>query len=481
MRADKSLYVPAGHAGCSGFRKSNAAAACGFACRGLCLLVVFLIFSFMSIAQAGTACQRSMDSLPAPDSRWSPWIGSWQLISNTVDAKDGSVSDDFILKISPSDDRRSIVMKGSQKETVLFEHKIVVDGSRRPLKDEDCEGWYAYSWSDTGKRLLFDSESVCPDERPRTISGLSFFVDTGTWVDVQLLTGEEERVITIRRYREADSESGASVRSTAFNTARIMASTNFSIDEIIELSGKVAPEAMEAAIMEMHQPFKINSKVLVRLADAGVPSQIVDLMVALSFPDKFTVERHSVEPVEMTEGRELRAGSSYYAWSPFGIWSYYDPWFHWYWNTYGYGLYGYWGWNYWPGYYAPYWGSGGSGGGAHHGIGGGILVAGEGYTRVRPNSGGQPRYANPRSRSAGSGRLRPNSGTASGSSSSGRTQAGTTSGGHSSPSYSAPSASSGGGGASSAGPSYSGGGAPSASPGGYSGGSHGGGSARPRE
>ncbi len=426
--------MPAGHVNLATFRYCIG--------HGLLVFGVVLMFSMLLVGQNLASSQSSQsrdDRLQKLDSRWLPWIGSWRLISNTVNTADGEVSGKSTLEIKPGEDRRSVVMKGSQDDEVLYdEKKVVVDGSRHPIEDEECDGWYKYNWSDTGKRLLFESEVICSDNRLRNISGISLFTDPDEWADIQLLISGKDRMITIRRYRETDDIQNIPGARGARHFARVAAGTNFSIEEIIELTDKVAPEALEAALVEMRKPFEINSKVLLHLSDAGVPSQVVDLMVALSFPDKFTIEPHAAESAVRPEPRQPETVAVYpYAWSPFGIWSYYDPFFPWYWSSPAY-LYGYWGWG---GYYPTYWSSPGYGG---YRIRGGRLVAGQGYSRIYPSGpNSPPRYAQPRSSSGRSG-----SGSAPARASSSRSGSGISGG------------SSGG----------SGGGSPSASPGGYSGG-----------
>jgi hypothetical protein len=462
MRARIKYATKNAHVKSIGFRHANTAIFRFNSGRGLVVLgIVLLMFSILSVGQGqavGQVSQSTDSSMQKLDSRWLPWIGSWRLISNVT--KTGSVTEisKNTLEIKPGDDGRSVVMKGFQDEKVLYDEKnIIVDGSRRPIKDNDCEGWYKYSWSDTGKRLLFDSEVVCSDGHSRAISGISAFTDPSEWVDVQLLASGEDRMITIRRYRQAGDSQDTPAARSAIHFARVAASANFSIEEVIELSNKVESEVMEAALVEMRKPFEINSDVLLHLANADVSSQVVDLMVALSFPEKFTIERYDSEPAEKPAPREPDTTIIYpYAWSPFGMWSYYDPFFPWYWSSSAY-LYGYWGWG---GYYPFYWGSPGygsyGGSGRGYSISGGRLVAGQGYSRVHSGSlNAQPRYAQPRGSSgrvirgaAGYGSAGAYAG-GSGGGSSGGSSGGGSSGG-------------------------SGSGSPSASPGGYHGGGGGG-------
>lgn len=456
MRANIKYATPAGHAESAGFRHANLVTVRRGIRSGLAVLGILLVLSILPVGQswaAGQAAQSNDDRIQKLDSRWLPWIGSWYLISNAVNKADGSVTSKNILEIKPGDNRNSVVMKGSQDEKVLYDEKnVIVDSARHPIKDDECEGWYEYSWSNSGKRLLFDSEVICSDNRLRTISGISAFTDPSEWVDIQLLMSGEDRMITIREYRQAIDGQNFPVAGRESHFARVAAGTNFSIEEIIELTGRVQPEVLEAALVEMRKPFEINSETIMHLSDAGVSPQVVDLMVAISYPDKFTIDRHYAEPEERPSPRQYGTAVIHpYAWSPFGMWSYYDPFFPWYWSS----MYGYWGWG---GYYTPIWGPPGSGGGYR--ISGGRLVEGQGYSRVYSGTPSQPRYAQPRGSSGTVSR-----GAGSGSSRSGSYSTGSSSGG----SYSG--GSSGG---------SSGGGSPSASPGGYSSGGGGGGTARPR-
>jgi hypothetical protein len=440
---------------------------------GPLLILTAMFMMFLSLnGPVWASAQTIPDIAKNLDSRWLPWIGSWRLVSNTVNASDSNMDGMFLLKISPGDNRNSVVMTGTQDGLTLFDKKIVAAGSRRRVQEDNCTGWYEYSWSEMGEHLLFKGESTCADAQPQIITGISLFTSGRRWSDIQLMQSGEEKVITIRRYLAADiTPENVGVReSAALDRGRIEASKNFSINEIIELSGKVSPEVIEAAIVELRKPFPINSKTLKRLDDAHVSPRIVDLMVAFTFPDRFTVEDSTIAPIERSASATGPAFIGYpypysypypyfYPWTSFGFWSTYDPFFpYYYYSSWIYwSNYGYW-WNY-PYYRPSYYPGGGSG------IDRGRLIAGEGYSRVNSRgSGSGSRTARLRnsitrnSRGGSSGGYQRSAGSSS---------AGAPSGGSS-------------GGYSGASSGSSGGGSPSASPGGYSSGGGGGGQAKQR-
>jgi len=424
------------------------------------------------------------------DSRWKPWIGSWRLVSNTVNSRDKNLDKEYRLEILPGSTGDAVVMKAFQEEKELFKDRISANGLSQPLRDEKCSGWYRYSWSDTGKRLLFESESSCSDSAPRTISGLSVINKEGEWLDIQLIQNDRDRIITLRRYEPMDTptEINGDRIIPDIRKARLLAGTNFSINEIIELSGKVPSEILEAALLEYREPFNINSKNLVRLAKDDVPEHVIDLMVALSFPDKFIVERDTVSHTVRLDRSSTGSGRVYY--DPYySYYSCFDPYFPWCWTPSTYAFYWNSGWGFWGGYYPSYPIYIPPGGGIiGPRTGSGRLVAGHGYTKVSPAGRGsaEPRYADERYYRTGSGTRSGSytpSATYSGSGSSGSYSSGSSSGSSSSGSsgsYSSGSSSGSSSSGSSGSYSSGGGGSPSASPGGYSSGGGGRGSARPR-
>ena len=379
------------------------------------LYTVLFIFSaaliFMATLSNNTWASEGMEAekYQKIDARWLPWVGSWQLVSTKINTGESFTQQEYLLTISPGTDGNSIIMKGQQEDKVLVEEEVIADGLRHPLKDEKCSGYYVYSWSETGKRLLLNSESNCPGDPPRKISGMSIIDNNRDWLDIQVLQNGTEKAVSIRKYRNINSDA---IPSGLFNpdqisASRITAAKNFTINEIIELSGKVEPEVLESALLEIRKPFPINSKQIARLSDSGVNSRIVDLMVAFSFPDKFNVGQEAISLAQAggAGGGAWRAGGMHYRF-PYNYYSYYCPILPWHWTSscymsYAYG-YSYLGWYLSNGYYYPLWtyypvyyeGGGGGGGGAVRGTG--TMIQGRGYAAVPGSSDTSTRYARPR-------------------------------------------------------------------------------------
>ena len=376
-------------------------------------LIVAMAF-FVSVVPA-SAQQPSHTS--SGDPRWSPWLGCWQLVTETVQdpetladaiaALGRSRADaSALVCVTPSADNGA-TMTTLVNDTPVLTETVVADGSRRPLTEPDCRGWQRAEWSKLGARLFAEAEIACADQATRTVSGMALMMAGPSWIDVQVIESEGRKSLRVRRYNRAAKQKHAGLPlSSARQTGAMPLGLRLSIADVIEANSKVAPEALQAALMELKRGFDLKSKQLIELDRAGVPDGIVDLMVALSFPKRFVVERN-------TSG----GGGGY--WGPSGfdsMWPYFsDPYFY----TSYYAPFGY---RYW-GYYDPYYFQGPgfvavNPNPSPQPSGEGRVVDGHGYTRVRRS---EPEPLDGRANSAGgwSGTSGATGGSSSGVSSSG--------------------------------------------------------------
>ena len=159
-------------------------------------------------------------------------------------------------------------------------------------------------------------------------------------------------------------------------------------------------EALEAALDEANARFALNSRVLTQLADNGVSPNVIDLMVAQAYPEKFEVERSgypSTSNYGSSYGTASMGSSSVYMGSTMYPSPMYDPFYssYYYYSPFAYPYY--WGpsYSYRYGYGSPfyrnyynnnYYGLGGGGyyGGGSVGtsVGGGNAQPGDRPTRA---------------------------------------------------------------------------------------------------
>lgn len=319
---------------------------------------------------------RGQDAGALEDGQWLPYLGCW------VDVTD--LEGPMTCVVPEGAGVAMLTVQGSE---VTSRRAVVADGRERPAEVAGCTGTESAGFSADGHRLYTRSSLTC-GAADRETRGLMAAVGATQWIEVRTLGGEDG-VAWMKRYRPAPqtrvetaglAERLASVASPeALEIARAAASRRIAVEDIIEANGRAGSAAVQAWIAEHGQPLRIDADRLVQLADAGVPPAVIDVVVAVSFPDRFAVARAGDYGQAGDYGRD-----GYGAWGAWGAWSpfspfYYDPYYYRYGrysSYYGLGYYDY-GW-YGPGYrptvvvVSP---------SVPQARPGGQLVKGQGYTR----------------------------------------------------------------------------------------------------
>lgn len=287
--------------------------------------------------------------------RWLPFVGCWA----PVGAEGGA----GLLCFRPS--QEGVEMVNIVDGEVASSEDLVADGRRRPVTAEGCTGGESVAFSDGGTRLFTHSEYDC-DTQTRTGSGIMAFISPGQWIDVRSLDVGGEPVAWVQRYSVAtpDQRSAQGVDDPAaasramVRAARVRAARDIDVDDVQEAVGQVDARAVQVWIATRESRFALNGNELVRLADAGVPGSVTDVMIAVSYPNEFAV---SPEGLAATADRTAAQGAYAYRggygggfrsflWDPF-----YSPLGYGYYPySYGYSPFGYYGYGY--GAYGGYYG-----------------------------------------------------------------------------------------------------------------------------
>jgi hypothetical protein len=282
---------------------------------------------------------------------WLPWIGCWQPVEPIADPSEPLVC--FV----PTADAATVEVITLEGGAVVSRERITVDGSQRPVEEGGCSGWERANWSADGRRVYTTSELSC-EGMVRRGTGIIAMASAREWLDIQTVaTGDPgERGVRVIRYRAASPEPLAAAgvalpthRALLTETARQAAASAVSVEAVQEAVAHVDAAAVEAWLIEREAQFALNAQALMALDDAQVPASVIDLMVALSNPQRFAIDRAArsgeVLPAERTAMAEPRRG--YYGryrpgswYGPYGyLWGY-DPYML---RYYGYGG-SYWGW-----------------------------------------------------------------------------------------------------------------------------------------
>ena len=322
-------------------------------------------------AAAATACLLGvvalvMPALGQPMAQEDPvtetalaWLGCWELTA--VGDSRSQESPDSLQRIcvAPGDAPEVLDLTALVNDEIVAAQTLVTDGSRQPVTDGDCDGWKRSVLSEDRRRLYLQSEMACEDGKPRSLTGASILVSGDHWVDIHVSRIDGEREIVIQHFRLVGAEFARlpGAFPTTMHTVRVAAAAPLTVEDVIEALEFVDPAVVEAMLLESEASFGIDSDLLLRLDDANVPGEVIDLMVALSFPEYFAVEGDTVG----------RRPAEYYS-------SYWSPWYPFHGYGYGHG--------YWYYHHRPHPPSGGHPGKDH----GGSVISGRGYVGVRQTS-----------------------------------------------------------------------------------------------
>jgi hypothetical protein len=327
-------------------------------------------------AQSSSSIARSSSQL---DARWQPWIGCWkpappQGAAVTFGSRTSGDAPLVCVVPSASSTPSTVDVLTVADGKVSARDTIQATGRSVARTKDGCTGVESAKWSADGQRLFVSSDFACPGGIKRTSSGIFAMSPAGEWVNVQGVDVGGNRGVSVLHYRDAglpatlppEISAALRVAPDAGSSARAAAGAPLSAADIVEASHSADSTVVEALVMDRGQAFSLSASEIVALADAGVPGNVTDAMVALTYPKAFALaapsEAGSAPAIE-SSGRasgsdadqsarrnvEVIMAPAYspYNYSPFGYlpYDYYG---------YGYSPYGYSPYGYSPYGYSPY-------------------------------------------------------------------------------------------------------------------------------
>jgi hypothetical protein len=183
---------------------------------------------------------------------------------------------------------------GTQVGTV---DTLVPDGSGRAISDATCTGTERSEWSTNGAHVFRLTDVTCGTEGPRRLSSVSFLAPGPVLVSVQFVQGGSIKSVRVQRYRRglvqtlADGTLAPQAAARVASPAPPGVGEPWSVDDVIEASRRLPPDAVQAVLTEAGGPFDLRRKTLLAMHGAGVSGSVIDLMVALTYPKKLVVQR----------------------------------------------------------------------------------------------------------------------------------------------------------------------------------------------
>lgn len=229
---------------------------------------------------------------------WDAWYGCW------MSAGDEEVQDEtgtsVLVCVLPGVDAQTARMATVEDGRIVDEVSITADGQSRAVDNGGCTGTEMARFSADGRRVYTRADLDCRSFQ-RVSTGVIAMVSETEWIETQGVTVSGQATGRTVRYRAVPASAvPASIRAQlpadermALEAVRLNAAVPLDVDAVIEAADAVGGPALEALMAARQQSFDLDARDLARLGDAGVPASTIDVMVALSYPEKFAVRETS--------------------------------------------------------------------------------------------------------------------------------------------------------------------------------------------
>jgi hypothetical protein len=306
----------------------------------------FLLSLALGLSTVGVAAQPPV----AEDPRWFPFLGCWEPVGAETLA---------VLCVHPGDGgvRIQSWVEGAPEPGDLL---LIADGRARPVDVGGCEGTRRVSWSADGRRVFLDEALRCGADALRTSRGILAFTAGGDgWAELQEIESPGvSPVLSVRRVRRASAATVAAFGVESLDsspaqyllveTSRAAAARPMDPSGVVEAVREAGASVTGALIAELGNPFPLNAAALRTLKRDGVPDTVLDLMIAVTWPDRFEIrgvgEVASVTPEDPNarwdatgqrypaEGHPVQGRARGVAYPTYGVWgpvwgSPLDPWY----------------------------------------------------------------------------------------------------------------------------------------------------------
>ena len=240
-----------------------------------------------------------------PELRWRALAGCWVPEEST--AIGANAVNNTMVCIAPVTGTASADVATIVDKQVMHTDRIDASGQRIVKTVDKCPGWETATWSEDKSRLLLRSEFDCGDNLKVKGSGVFGIDGDGNWVQVQGTTVGKNAGTRVIRYRAADValaegtvlKDSAMVQTVVTEPSSSLAwFRQFSghaptVAAVLDVSKNVDEGVAQAWLSEFGKPEKLSAKDLVAMSDAGVPPNLIDMMVAMSYPERFQLQARS--------------------------------------------------------------------------------------------------------------------------------------------------------------------------------------------
>ena len=261
-------------------------------------------------------------------SPWEPWIGCWDLVPRESDA----VSTGRVC-VLPTESPTVVDLVSVVGDSVTTRERLDAAAEGREVRQGDCVG--TETVQATGARVYRRTSLRCGSE-DRLVNSVMAMSSRGEWLDVRGVAFGSNVGVRPARYREthpsaqlpAEVATALRGRPQGMTAARLAASGRIEPADVVEASRFLEVGVLQTWLAERGQGFALDARQLLALEEAGVATAVIDVMVALSYPQQFALDRTRLGDPPPDVLGERRGGEVFYGGGMYDGYGY-DP--------YGYG------------------------------------------------------------------------------------------------------------------------------------------------
>lgn len=286
-----------------------------------------------------------------PDARWEALFGCWEPASATQEDAPALRAESRLTCVVPVQGSAAVDMVDIVDGKITQRRSMLATGERVQTKRDGCEGWESGEWAPSGTRVFLQTGFTCPGGIERRSNGVMDISASGDWIVVEGIAAGSSQGVQVSRYVAATRAGTVPAEvltaleghRLSSSTARLAATRQLTLADVADATSRLEAVVVESWLLERNEGFDLNARQLEQLSEAGVPPGVIDVMLALSYPDALQIEGMTPngDPVVgQAVDQEIRR--TY--WDPFygpryGYGGYFAP--YGYYSPYGYSRYGF--------------------------------------------------------------------------------------------------------------------------------------------
>src|SRR3989442_10535683 len=232
------------------------------------------------------------------DARWQPWLGCWTQVGSAVETLASPPPAGRLLCVVPTAGTSAVDIVTLADRRIVSREHIEATGAHRTSERDGCTGWESAEWSSDSRRVYLQFEYDCAGGVKRSTTGLIAMTLKGEWLNITGVAVRENTGVRVLHHRPAalpaalpeEMASALEGKALAVDAARVAAAAPIGTAAIVDASRHVNAAVVEAWLGESGQEFTVDAKRLLELAEAGVADRVVDMLVALSYPEVFSIK-----------------------------------------------------------------------------------------------------------------------------------------------------------------------------------------------